>query len=230
MPKKSTVKIFNTISNRYDIMNKLITFGLDIKWRKKVSYYALKNNPARVLDLATGTADLALELTKINSTIKVYAVDPSKKMLEIALKKILKNKKENQIKIIKSNSEKLPFKSNYFNTITISFGIRNFSNIHQSLSEIYRVLNKNGNLVILETAIPTNIISKIFYKIYISTWFRLIAFIFSNNYKAYSYLINSSQKFPYDEAFINILNKKFSNSTFYKLFPGVATIYFCTKK
>ena len=222
--------MFDTISGNYDGLNRVISFGIDIKWRKKVLNLVAARNPNNILDIATGTGDLAILMAQTNAT-KIIGLDISSGMLEVGKKKILDKKLENKIEMIVGDSENMPFPDNYFDAITVSFGIRNFETLDKGLAEILRVLKPNGIFVILETSNPTKTPYKQGYKFYTKNILPIIGKIFSKDDVAYGYLSESASVFPFGEVLNNILRKigfievQDMPQTF-----GVATIYTATKK
>ena len=153
--KEQVEKMFDTISGNYDDLNRLISFGTDLKWRKKVLKHIINHQPESILDIATGTGDLAIKFAEKTKASKIVGLDLSEGMLSVARKKVNDTELENKVEFIKGDSEALPFDKNSFNAITVSFGIRNFDNLEKGLSEIFRVLKPNGALIILETSVPT---------------------------------------------------------------------------
>lgn len=227
--KEQVTKMFDTISKEYDSLNRIISFGIDIKWRKKVVDIVAKHHPETILDIATGTGDLAINLTKTNAS-KIIGLDISEGMLNVGRKKIAKKKLETTIEMVIGDSENLTFADNSFDAITVAFGIRNFENLEKGLSEILRVLKPNGIFVILETSIPTKTPFKQGYKFYTKSILPIIGKLFSRDKAAYSYLCESASVFPYGEALNNILHKTgFTNAKALPQTFGVATIYKATK-
>ncbi|WP_025742898.1 bifunctional demethylmenaquinone methyltransferase/2-methoxy-6-polyprenyl-1,4-benzoquinol methylase UbiE [Aquimarina pacifica] len=227
--KEQVTEMFDTISENYDGLNRVISFGIDIKWRKKVVSLVKNTNPKRILDVATGTGDLAINLSETGA-LEIIGLDISKGMLSIGRKKILDKKLENVITMVQGDSEKLTYDDHYFDAVTVAFGVRNFENLEKGLSEIYRVLKPGGTFIVLETSIPTKTPYKQGYKLYTTRILPLIGKLFSKDKSAYSYLSESAAAFSYGEAFNNILKKigfievKDNPQTF-----GVATIYVATK-
>ena len=228
--KEQVEKMFDTISENYDGLNRVISFGTDIKWRKKVLAIIIDHQPESILDIATGTGDLAIKFAEKTSATKIIGLDLSEGMLSIARKKVADTELKNTIEFIKGDSEALPFKDNMFDAITVSFGIRNFENLEKGLSEILRVIKPKGLLIILETSVPTKFPFKQGYQFHSKTVLPLIGKLFSKDKVAYNYLSESASVFPYGEklnnilrkiGFINVINKP---QTF-----GVATIYTATK-
>ena len=231
LSKKGQVeKMFNNISKEYDLLNRVISFGIDISWRKKIVKILKTKNPTNILDIATGTGDLAIELTKTNAK-KIIGLDISKGMLEVGIKKIKNKKLEQTIEMVIGDSEDLKYNDNFFDAITVSFGVRNFESLNSGLSEILRVLKPNGTLVVLETSNPTKFPFKQLYKFYSKFVLPQIGKAFSKDKFAYNYLSESSAEFPFGKKFNNILNKiGFINIVDYPQTFGVATIYVASKK
>jgi len=227
--KEQVTQMFDTISKEYDGLNRVISFGIDIKWRKKVVAIVGKQQPETILDIATGTGDLAINLAKTNAS-KIVGFDISPGMLDIGKKKIAQKQLEHKIEMVLGDSEKMPFDDNSFDAITVAFGVRNFENLEQGLSEILRVLKPNGTFVILETSVPTKTPYKQGYTFYTKRILPLIGKLFSKDKVAYSYLCESASVFPYGEALNNILLKiGFINAEALPQTFGVATIYTASK-
>tara|TARA_R110001632_G_scaffold179993_1_gene299944 strand:- start:16769 stop:17497 length:729 start_codon:yes stop_codon:yes gene_type:complete len=227
--KEQVATMFNNISKNYDGLNRVISFGIDVSWRKKVVKIVSKNNPQQILDIATGTGDLALMMSQLNPT-KIVGLDISEGMLEVGKQKISKANLSDKIEMVVGDSENMPFDDNTFDAITVSFGVRNFANLDKGLTEIRRVLKPNGTFVILETSNPTKFPFKQGYKFYTSFILPIIGKIFSRDKVAYSYLSESANYFPFGETFDNILKKNgFINTEYKPVTFGVATIYSATK-
>lgn len=228
--KEQVAKMFDNISDNYDNLNRVISFGVDVKWRKKILKMVSAKNPSSVLDIATGTGDLAILLSNTNAQ-KIVGLDISAGMLEVGKQKIVQKNLSNRIEMVLGDSEKIPFEDNSFDAITVAFGIRNFENLELGLSEILRVLKPNGIFVILETSVPEKFPFKQGYNFYTKNILPLIGKMFSKDKVAYKYLSDSASIFPYGKALNNILEKigfidvKHLPQTF-----GVATIYCATKK
>ena len=227
--KEQLTQMFNAISDNYDILNRVISFGIDTKWRKRVVAILNKKNPQNILDIATGTGDLAISLVKTNAR-QITGIDISVSMLEIGKRKVTKNKLDTTITMVLGDGEKLPFKNTTFDAVTVAFGVRNFEDLEQGLIEIYRVLKPTGTLVILETSIPAKTPFKQIYNFYTKYILPKIGKLFSKDNAAYTYLSESAAVFPYGEDFNNILRKtgfiaiENRPQTF-----GVASIYIATK-
>ena len=231
LSKKGQVeKMFDNISKEYDILNRIISFGIDISWRKKIVKILKSRNPSTILDVATGTGDLAIELVKTNAK-KIIGLDISKGMLDVGINKINHKNLNNTIEMVIGDSENLKYDDNFFDAVTVSFGVRNFESLDSGLREIYRVLKTNGSLVILETSNPTKFPFKQFYTVYSKFILPTIGKIFSKDKLAYNYLSESSAEFPFGEKFNNILKKiGFTNVVDFPQTFGVATIYVASKK
>jgi demethylmenaquinone methyltransferase/2-methoxy-6-polyprenyl-1,4-benzoquinol methylase len=223
--KEQVAQMFDNISENYDGLNRVISLGIDIKWRKKVVEIVGKNNPKQILDIATGTGDLAIMMAKLNPD-RIVGLDISSGMLEVGKQKIAAANLSNKIEMIVADSEEMPFEDNTFDAITVSFGVRNFANLDKGITEIARVLKHNGVLVILETSNPTKPPFKQGYKLYTNIFLPIIGKLFSKDKVAYSYLSESANSFPFGAAFNNILEKNgFTHTEAKPVTFGVATIY-----
>ncbi len=228
--KEQVTQMFDNVSKEYDFLNRVLTFGLDINWRNKVVKIVKESNSKKILDIATGTGDLAINLTKIKDA-KITGLDISSGMLEIAKQKVKKKNLENNINLVLGDSEKLPFSDNQFDAITVGYGVRNFENLDKGLQEIYRVLKPKGTFVVLETSQPTKFPMKQLFKFYSKYVIPTVGGLFSKDKKAYSYLPESAANFPFGKAFNNILVKNGFNTA--KDIPvtfGISTIYIAKKK
>jgi demethylmenaquinone methyltransferase/2-methoxy-6-polyprenyl-1,4-benzoquinol methylase len=228
--KKQVEQMFDTISGNYDGLNRVISLGTDVKWRKKVVKLVSEINPDSILDIATGTGDLAIKFAETTNASKIVGLDLSEGMLSVAKKKALESQELKKIDFIQGDSEDLPFQDNCFDVISVSFGIRNFENLEKGLSEILRVLKPSGLFIILETSVPTKAPFKQGYHFYSQWILPLIGKLFSKDKVAYRYLSESASVFPYGEELNNIL----SNIGFIEVGNkpqtfGVATIYTATK-
>lgn len=227
--KQQVTKMFDTISKEYDGLNRVISFGIDVKWRKKVVDIVDAHQPQNILDIATGTGDLAISLAKTSAT-EIIGLDISEGMLDVGRKKISEKHLGAKIQLVVGDSENLPFENDTFDAITVAFGVRNFENLEKGLSEIHRVLKPQGVFVILETSVPTNTVYKTGYSFYTKYILPSIGKMFSKDQSAYSYLCESASKFPYGEALNNILRQiGFNNVKDMPQTFGVATIYKASK-
>lgn len=228
--KEQVAQMFDTISGNYDGLNRVISFGIDVKWRKKVLKLVSDTNPETILDIATGTGDLAI-LMASTSAKKIIGLDISAGMLEVGKKKIEEKKLSQKIEMVLGDSEAMPYPDNYFDAITVSFGIRNFETLEKGLAEILRVLKPNGIFVILETSVPTKFPFKQGYSFYSKNILPLIGKLFSKDNVAYGYLSESASVFPFGEKLNNILTKVgFIDVQAMPQTFGVATIYKASKK
>ncbi len=223
--KEQVTQMFDTISGNYDGLNRVISMGIDKKWRLKVLKLVSAQNPQTVLDIATGTGDLAILMAQTQAKT-IIGLDLSKEMLAVGKKKIAERNLQQRIEMVQGDSENIPFPDNHFDAITVSFGIRNFETLEKGLAEILRVLKPGGIFVILETSVPTNPIYKLGYSAYTKLFLPLIGKIFSKDKNAYGYLSESANNFPYGEKLNQILRKVgFANVKAMPQSMGVATIY-----
>ncbi len=228
--KEQVEQMFDNISGNYDDLNRVISFGIDQKWRKKVVNLVSATNPKNVLDVATGTGDLAIMLSKTPAE-NIVGIDISAGMLDIGKKKIADKNLSQIIEMRQEDSEALTFADNSFDAVTVAFGIRNFETLEKGLAEILRVLKPGGIFVILETSVPEKFPFKQGYQFYSKNILPLIGKMFSKDDVAYGYLSESAAAFPYGEALNNILSKiGFIDVQAMPQTFGVATIYSASKK
>ncbi|MDB9903295.1 bifunctional demethylmenaquinone methyltransferase/2-methoxy-6-polyprenyl-1,4-benzoquinol methylase UbiE [Flavobacteriaceae bacterium] len=228
--KKTQVRnMFNGIAQNYDALNRVISFGIDISWRKKVVALIEATNPKNVLDIATGTGDLAIHLAETRAE-KIIGLDLSPGMLSVGIEKVAQKNLSHKIDMIIGDSEALPFETGSIDAVTVAFGVRNFENLALGLSEILRVLKPKGTLVILETSVPEKTPFKQGYGLYTKNLLPLIGRLFSKDKSAYSYLSESAVQFPYGISFNNILKEiGFTTVVHHPQTFGVATIYQAVK-
>ncbi|CAL2101298.1 Demethylmenaquinone methyltransferase [Tenacibaculum sp. 190130A14a] len=227
--KEQVAKMFDNISEDYDGLNRVISLGIDVSWRKKVVKFVGENNPKQILDIATGTGDLALMMASLKPD-RIVGLDISEGMLNVGKQKVSKADLSNTIEMVVGDSENIPFEDNTFDAITVSFGVRNFETLDKGLTEILRVLKPGGKFVVLETSNPTKFPFKQGYKFYTNYILPIIGKLFSKDKVAYSYLSESANSFPFGEAFNNILEKNgFKNAKNLPVTFGVASIYTATK-
>ena len=229
-PKKNQVeKMFDSISFEYDLLNAIMTFNSHKRWKKNILNIAKKLKPKNALDIATGTADIAINLGSI-SNCEVIGVDISEQMLNVGREKITKMRLTKSVRLESGDAENLHFKDNYFDLVTIGFGVRNFQDLEKGLSESLRVLKVKGTLIVLETSVPENRIMKLFYSIFTRTYIPIMAMIFSKDKSAYNYLLNSAELFPSGTKFGNILKSVgFADVLIKPKLFGSSTIYVATK-
>ena len=227
--KKQVEQMFDNISPKYDLLNRVLSGGVDIQWRKKVIKIIQQAQPKSILDIATGTGDLAIMMAK-STDAKITGLDLSAGMLEVGRKKVAEEKLTNRIEMVQGDSENLPFPDNTFDCITVSFGVRNFENLSQGLKEINRVLKPNGTFVILEFSYPAKFPMKQLYTFYSSTILPLIGRMVSKDQSAYTYLPESISAFPQGEEMKGFLaNAGFKNPKDQRLTFGIASIYSSVK-
>ena len=228
--KKSQVeKMFDSISSEYDLLNGIITFNNHSRWKNNILKISKTLKPKKALDIATGTADIAIKLGSI-SDCQVIGIDISEKMLNVGRDKIIAKKMSKNVKLESGDAENLSYLNNTFDIITIGFGVRNFQDLKKGLKESLRVLKPQGNLIILETSVPENKIIKFFYRIFTRTYIPLMAFIFSKDNSAYNYLLDSAEDFPCGNNFAEILKfVGFKKIEIRPKFFGSSTIYIASK-
>jgi demethylmenaquinone methyltransferase/2-methoxy-6-polyprenyl-1,4-benzoquinol methylase len=225
--KKSTVEsMFDSIAWRYDFLNHFLSFGTDYRWRRKAIRIINKHQKhPRILDVATGTGDLAIAALKIEPQ-KIAGIDISEKMLKIGREKLLKRGLTERIELFKGDSEHIDFKDNSFDVTMVAFGVRNFSDPLKGLTEMCRVTRPGGFLMVLEFSRPVSFPLRQLYKFYFLNILPLFGRLFSKNKRAYSYLPESVMKFPDNELFMKIVTEAgFVNGQQVKLSGGIASIY-----
>ena len=223
--------MFDRISPKYDALNHLLSLNIDKVWRRKTAKAVAKSQPKTILDLATGTADLAIALAKCNPQAHIIGMDISEKMLEIGKEKVSKKGLANQIELRLGDAAALPFESNTLDAVTVAFGVRNFENLEHGLSEIQRVLKPNGRAVILEFSMPERFPIKQLYALYFKHLLPAIGKAVSKDGNAYSYLPLSVEQFPKPKVFLRMLAEKgLENGMAKPLSFGIASLYTSTKK
>lgn len=221
--------MFDSISSEYDLLNGIITFNNHSRWKNNILKISKKLKPKKALDIATGTADIAIKLGSI-SDCQVIGIDISEKMLNVGRDKIIAKKMSKNVKLESGDAENLSYLNNTFDIITIGFGVRNFQDLKKGLKESLRVLKPKGSLIILETSVPENKIIKFFYRIFTRTYIPLMAFIFSKDNSAYNYLLDSAEDFPCGNNFAEILKfVGFKKIEIRPKFFGSSTIYIASK-
>jgi demethylmenaquinone methyltransferase/2-methoxy-6-polyprenyl-1,4-benzoquinol methylase len=227
--KEQVASMFNNIAPKYDFLNQLLSMGIHKGWRRKAIRLLQARKPKTILDIATGTADFAIEAMKLHPD-KVTGVDISEGMLKLGVEKVTKLGLQNKIELKLGDSENLPFADNSFDAITVGFGVRNFENLEKGISDIYRVLNPGGELAILEFSKPQHFPVKQVYHFYFKYITPFIGKLFSKDSSAYTYLPESVNAFPAGEEFLNVLNKAgFKETKAISLTFGIASIYIAKK-
>ena len=204
--KEQVAAMFNSISRRYDFLNHFLSMGIDILWRKKAIRQLRDLEPKMILDVATGTGDLAIEALKLNPD-KVIGVDISQGMLDMGNKKLQKLGLTDRIELQMGDSEQLLFDDNKFDAAVVAFGVRNFQDLEQGVADMHRVIRTGGKLVVLEFSQPTNFPMKQLYGFYFNVILPLIGRFVSSDNAAYTYLPESVAKFPYGDQFTDLLKK-----------------------
>ena len=228
--KQQVEEMFDNISSNYDFLNHFLSFGIDNIWRRKTIKIVAQNNPKLILDVATGTGDLAFTAQKKINPDKIIGLDLSNGMLEVGREKIKKRNLDNKLDFIQGDSENLPFEDDFFDAVMVSFGVRNFENLNKGLSEIFRVLKKNGKIVVLEFSKPKNFPIKQSYNFYSKLILPTFGSLISKDKSAYHYLPESVAAFPEGEDFLMELEKVgFSTLKLKKLSGGISTIYSAIK-
>jgi demethylmenaquinone methyltransferase/2-methoxy-6-polyprenyl-1,4-benzoquinol methylase len=228
--KEQVAGMFDHIAHRYDFLNRFLSAGIDVRWRKKAIKQLKSLQPHDMLDVATGTADMAILSYKILSPNKITGIDISDGMLEFGRKKIQQKNLQSHIELINGDSEAIPFADNSFDAVMVAFGVRNFQNLEKGMQEIRRVLRPGGRLVVLEFSKPSNRLVKFFYNIYMKRITPMMGRLFSKNKQAYQYLDESIRKFPEGKQFLQVLERSDYADAYHKPMTfGICSIYCATK-
>ncbi len=224
--KEQVAGMFDQIAFRYDFLNRFLSGGIDTRWRKLAIKEIKELQPQKILDVATGTADVAIMTNKLLKPVTIIGIDISEGMLEIGRKKVAKLLLNKQIELQQGDSEAINFDENTFDAITVAFGVRNFENLRKGMAEMLRVLKPGGKLVVLEFSRPRQSIFKGFYNLYMRVVTPGIGKLISKNREAYQYLNDSVQKFPEGNNFLTIMTEVGYTATYLKtLTGGICTIY-----
>ena len=222
--------MFDDISNRYDLLNRLLSAGVDKGWRKKALKHLREVKPKTILDVATGTGDVAIMALASLNPDKITGIDISDGMLEAGRVKLKEKRLDHRIELLHGDSEAINFNDDSFDAVTVAFGVRNFQQLEKGLSEILRVLKPGGKLVVLEFRRPSNAAVKYFYNAYMKLICANVGRLISKNATAYAYLDESINKVPEGKNFTSILDKLgFKNTYFKPLTLGICSIY-CGRK
>ncbi|MFT3902893.1 MAG: bifunctional demethylmenaquinone methyltransferase/2-methoxy-6-polyprenyl-1,4-benzoquinol methylase UbiE [Niabella sp.] len=227
--KEQVAEMFDKIAGRYDLVNRVLSARTDVHWRKKAIRMMGKWKPRQVLDVATGTGDMAIMAAKMLDLEKITGIDISTQMLEVGIKKVNKEGLQNKIELLKGDSENIPFADARFDAAMAAFGVRNFENLEKGLSEMHRVLKPGGKLLIIEFSKPKSFF-KVLYKLYMTVVAPQVAAMLKQEKGAYQYLNKTAHAFPEREAFTAILDKVGFKRTKYKaLTLGICCIYTAEK-
>jgi len=226
-PKKEQIaEMFDNIAGCYDRLNHVLSAGIDVNWRKKAINHLQEDKPERILDVATGTGDMAIMACELLKPQKIVGIDISEQMLELGRKKVEKEGLASVIDLQSGDSETIKFADNSFDAVMVAFGVRNFEKLENGLKEMLRVLKPGGKLVVLEFSRPRIKIFRSLYNLYMGIVAPEVARWFSQNKKAYQYLNQSAKLFPERQAFVDILtNSGYSNTSFKPLSAGICCIY-----
>ncbi|AEW01776.1 bifunctional demethylmenaquinone methyltransferase/2-methoxy-6-polyprenyl-1,4-benzoquinol methylase [Niastella koreensis] len=224
--KEQVAAMFDQIAFRYDFLNRFLSGGIDVSWRKRAIRELKEIKPNKVLDVATGTADVAIMTARYLNPEKIIGIDISEGMLNLGRQKVDKLLLSKQIELLKGDSEAINFPNGTFDAITVAFGVRNFENLEKGLAEMYRVLKPGGKAVILEFSKPRRKGFKGLYNLYMNIIAPRAGQWVSKNKDAYQYLNQSVKAFPEGETFLHILQQVgFKNTTLKRLSLGICTIY-----
>jgi demethylmenaquinone methyltransferase / 2-methoxy-6-polyprenyl-1,4-benzoquinol methylase len=226
--KQQVSKMFDNIAKHYDFLNHFLSLGIDKIWRRKMIAELVSAQPKSILDVATGTGDVAINTIKQLKIkdLHIVGLDISPEMLNIGKKKIITEGMSGTIEMMVGDSENLPFENNKFDAITVAYGVRNFENLEQGLSEMLRVLKPNGKLVVLEFSKPNSFPFKQLFNFYFKNILPTIGKLTSKDNRAYAYLYESVQSFPDGTDFLNVLSKTgFKNTQCTPLTLGISSIY-----
>ena len=227
--KQQVARMFDSISGRYDFLNHFLSMGIDILWRRKAIALLRDIQPKVILDVATGTGDLAIEALSLKPD-KIIGVDISEGMLDVGRKKMLSKKIDHLIELRSGDSENLPFADNFFDAVIVAFGVRNFENLERGLAEMLRVVRPGGKVVVLEFSRPAKFPMKQLYNVYFTAILPLIGRWISRDQAAYRYLPESVQAFPDGNDLLKILSDiGYKNPQCDPLTFGISSLYWGTK-
>jgi len=228
--KEQVERMFDNIAPKYDLLNRVLSLGIDVWWRKRALSYLREEKPQVLLDVATGTADVAIMAAKILQPTKIVGVDISRQMLDFGQVKIEDQRLDGIISLVQGDSEHLKFDDQSFDAATVAFGVRNFEHLERGLSEMNRVLRTGGRIVVLEFSKPHLFPFKQLYNFYFKYVLPFIGRLTSRDVRAYTYLFESVQVFPEGDAFLGILSKTgFKQAQCERLTLGICSIYTAVK-
>ena len=222
--------MFDNIAPKYDLLNRVLSLGIDTIWRKKMIEKLRKTQPQQILDVATGTADVALETARLLRPRHITGLDISREMLEIGREKVKKKGLAETIHLDLGDSENMPYADNAFDAVTVAFGVRNFENLEKGMQEMNRVLRPGGKLVVLEFSRPTVFPFKQLYNFYFKNILPTVGKVTSKDNRAYTYLYESVQAFPDGKDFLQVMRDTgYAENEFEPLTLGICTLYTGTK-
>jgi demethylmenaquinone methyltransferase / 2-methoxy-6-polyprenyl-1,4-benzoquinol methylase len=228
--KEQVEQMFDKIAPKYDLLNRVLSLGIDVSWRKKALGYLLPHHPQNLLDVATGTADVAIMAAKMLQPKQIIGIDIANQMLDFGRQKISQQILDSIITLETGDSEQLRFADNSFDAVTVAFGVRNFEHLERGLSEMNRVLRPGGQVVILEFSKPHIFPFKQLYNAYFKYVLPLVGRLTSRDMRAYTYLFESVQAFPEGDQFLSILTHTgFKNTRCERLTLGICSIYTAEK-
>lgn len=225
--RQDVYRMFDRIASRYDLVNRLLSFGQDIMWRKKLAALLPQRQSQSILDLATGTGDVLLSLVKYSKKIRYgLGLDMSAKMLAQARRKLTGSAISENLSLVRADATSIPCCDNSFDVVTIAFGIRNVTDVKESLREMHRVLNDSGKVLILEFSLPPNLLIRKLHLFYLRYLLPAIGGLIAGDKAAYHYLNRTIESFPYGSEFLKLLDEAgFKSTKAHPLTFGVATIY-----
>jgi demethylmenaquinone methyltransferase/2-methoxy-6-polyprenyl-1,4-benzoquinol methylase len=222
--------MFDRIAGRYDFMNRFLSARVDLYWRKKALASLQKSHPKKILDVATGTADMSLLAYRMLRPDHITGIDISEGMLRVGRQKVQQQQLENKISLLSGDAETIKAIDQSFDAVMVAFGVRNFENLQAGLQEMLRVLKPGGQLVVLEFATPRNAFFRSLYNGYMKRWAPRLAQTLNSDAEAYAYLNRSSNAFPDREVFVELLQEAgYSNTRFEPLTFGICCLYTAQK-
>jgi demethylmenaquinone methyltransferase/2-methoxy-6-polyprenyl-1,4-benzoquinol methylase len=229
--KTESFELFNAIAGRYDLINSVLSFGLHRGWRRQMREQLPNRHPIRCLDLATGTADVALELVKNPKVSQVTGLDMSAAMIRVGEQKVAAKNLQHRVELGLGDAQKLPANDREYDAVTMAFGIRNVASVEQCLRECYRVLKPQGRLLILEFSLPRSQLTKQLHLFYLRRVLPKIGRLLSGHQVAYQYLNETIEEFPYGQDFVRLLeNAGFDEAGYKSLTFGIVNLYWGDKQ
>lgn len=224
--KEQVTNMFNKISGSYDLLNRMLSLGIDVRWRNVLVEKLKINGPETILDVATGTADLAIAIAKALPAASVTGLDIAEEMLQIGRNKTEQQGLTSRLTLEVGDAENLPYPDDSFDAITVAFGVRNFENLERGVAEMNRVLRPGGRLFVLEFSQPKGWLFRPIFQLYFKYLLPLIGRLTSKDARAYHYLFESVQAFPEGETFLELMRKQgFGQTSWTSLTFGTCSIY-----